>query len=634
MEKLPTSFKALRYLPFLVASAFFMQMLDATILNTAIPTIARSFNSHPLQLHSLVTAYTLTVCVLIPASGWISDKLGSRRTFLLAISVFSAGSLLCALSTSIPMMTACRVIQGIGGAFLMPVGRLVVLRSYPRSMFVNVLNIVTIPALLGPLLGPVLGGIIAQYASWHWIFLINIPVGMAGLWATRKLMPDLKAVREQKFDWRGFFLFSSSAVLATMGLSSAGGVTDKTRMAILTSAGGILQLLYWALAFRSKAPIFSPALFRIRNFAIGIAGNIVCRLGGSCLPYLMPLFFQVVLGYSALQSGMSLIPLALSNLLAKTVAPRLLGKFGYRNIMVVNTFTIGALLASFHFVGPGTHELILLGMLALLGGANSIQFTCMNTLTLIDLPNADASSGNSLLSTIMQLSIAVSIAAASLLLDSFGGHSATSGKAVETAFHTTFATIGAIAAASSFIFALVDKDKGITRKRKKQLEEENSRPCSGTGRGISRLKRTALRKSGAGLFQGNRFLILPQGYINQLRLCNFGNVIAKLRQTFRIYLHLHGDGGAAHLDNIRIKGHYIAHQHRSFKRQAAHRTRHNIAAQCIAHGGIGSRKVHLAHHPAAKYFPALIGVCRHGFHAQGGNAPFRKPGMMICIFHK
>ena len=467
MEKLPTSSKALRYLPFLVASAFFMQMLDATILNTAIPTIARSFNSHPLQLHSLVTAYMLTVCVLIPASGWISDKLGSRRTFLFAISVFSAGSLLCALSTSVAMMTACRVIQGIGGAFLMPVGRQVVLRSYPRSMFVNVLNIVTIPALLGPLLGPVLGGIIVQYASWHWIFLINIPVGIAGLWATWKLMPDLKAVREQKFDWAGFFLFSSSAVLVTMGLSTAGGAADKTRMALLLSSGGVFQLLYWVLAFRSKAPIFSPSLFRIRNFAIGIAGNIVCRLGGSCLPYLIPLFFQVVLGYSALQSGMSLIPLALSNLLAKTVAPRLLGKFGYRNIMVVNTFTIGTLLAAFYFISPGTHELTLLGMLALLGAANSIQFTCMNTLTLIDLPNADASSGNSLLSTIMQLSIAVSIAAASLLLDSFGGHSATSGKAVEAAFHATFVTIGAIAAASSFIFALVDKNKGITRRRKK-----------------------------------------------------------------------------------------------------------------------------------------------------------------------
>ena len=152
MEKLPTSSRSLRYLPFLVASAFFMQMLDATILNTAIPTIARSFHTHPLQLHSLVTAYMLTVCVLIPASGWVSDKLGSRHTFLFAISLFTFGSLLCALSTSVAMMTACRVVQGIGGAFLMPVGRLVILRSYPRSMFVNVLNIVTIPALLGPLL--------------------------------------------------------------------------------------------------------------------------------------------------------------------------------------------------------------------------------------------------------------------------------------------------------------------------------------------------------------------------------------------------------------------------------------------------------------------------------------------------
>lgn len=467
MEKLPTSSRSLRYLPFLVASAFFMQMLDATILNTAIPTIARSFHSHPLQLHSLVTAYMLTVCVLIPASGWISDKLGSRLTFLFAISIFSLGSLLCALSTSVPMMTVCRVVQGIGGAFLMPVGRLVVLRSYPRSMFVKVLNIVTIPALLGPLLGPVLGGIMVQYASWHWIFLINIPVGMAGLWATWKLMPDLKAVREQKFDWPGFLLFSSSAVLVTMGLSAEGGVTDKGRMALFMAGGGILQLLYWTLAFRSRAPLFSPSLFRIRNFAIGIAGNIVCRLGGSCLPYLIPLFFQVVLGYSALQSGMSLIPLALSNLLAKTVAPRLIGQFGYRNIMVINTFIIGTLLTGFYFISPGTHELTLLGMLALLGGANSIQFTCMNTLTLIDLPNADASSGNSLLSMIMQLSIAVSIAAASLLLDCFGGHAATFGPAVENAFHATFVTIGIIAAASSFIFALVNKNKGISRKRMK-----------------------------------------------------------------------------------------------------------------------------------------------------------------------
>lgn len=460
MHKLSASPHSLRYLPFLVATAFFMQMLDATILNTAIPSIARSFHSHPLQLHSLVTAYMLTVCVLIPASGWISDKLGSRRVFLFALALFSFGSLLCALSTSIPMMTACRVIQGIGGAFLMPVGRLVILRAYPRSMFVKVLNIVTIPALLGPLLGPVLGGIIVQYATWHWIFLINIPVGVAGIWATWFLMPDLKAVRERKFDWLGFLLFSSSAVLITMGLSTENGTPRGISPALLATAGVALQLLYWLLAFCSKAPLFSPSLFRIKNFAIGIAGNIVCRLGGSCLPYMIPLFFQVVLGYSALKAGLSLVPLAISNLLAKTVATQLLKQFGYRNIMVVNTLLIGLLLTGFYLIVPGTGEPALLAMLALLGAANSIQFTCMNTLTLIDLPNEDASSGNSLLSMIMQLSIAISIAAASLLLNAFGGHTHTNAHDVQVAFHATFITIGIIAATSSLIFALVDKDKG------------------------------------------------------------------------------------------------------------------------------------------------------------------------------
>lgn len=464
MTDLPSS---VRWQLWIVAFGFFMQALDTTIVNTALPSMAQSLGESPLHMHMVIVSYVLTVAVMLPASGWLADRVGVRNIFFSAIVLFTAGSLFCAQAATLDQLILARVLQGVGGAMMVPVGRLTVMKIVPRSQYMAAMTFVTLPGQVGPLLGPALGGMLVEYASWHWIFLINIPVGIAGLWATWKLMPDLKAVREQKFDWAGFFLFSSSAVLVTMGLSTAGGAADKTRMALLLSAGGVFQLLYWVLAFRSKAPIFSPSLFRIRNFAIGIAGNIVCRLGGSCLPYLIPLFFQVVLGYSALQSGMSLIPLALSNLLAKTVAPRLLGKFGYRNIMVVNTFTIGTLLAAFYFISPGTHELTLLGMLALLGAANSIQFTCMNTLTLIDLPNADASSGNSLLSTIMQLSIAVSIAAASLLLDSFGGHSATSGKAVEAAFHATFVTIGAIAAASSFIFALVDKNKGITRRRKK-----------------------------------------------------------------------------------------------------------------------------------------------------------------------
>ena len=478
MHPLPAKPEALRWLPLLVAAAFFMQLLDATILNTAIPSIAQSFACDPLQLHSLVTAYMLTVCVLIPASGWVSDRFGMRRTFLTAIFLFTLGSLLCALSTSVEMMTACRVVQGIGGAFLMPVGRLAILRSYPRWMFVKVMNFVTIPGLLGPLLGPVLGGILVQYATWHWIFLINIPVGIAGFWATRRFMPDLHAVKAQKFDWKGFLLFSGSAVLLSVSLESAHGMPDKLHMAVLGSAGVLLQLLYWLFACRSGAPLFSPALFRIRNFAIGIAGNLVCRLGGSCLPYLMPLFFQVALGFSAFKSGLFLLPLALSNLLAKTVATRLIKTLGYRAIMILNTVTIGAMLVCFAFITQSSDDLTLLALLAVLGAANSVQFTCMNTLTLIDLPDEYASSGNSLLSMIMQLSIAISIAAASLLLDALGGQDAGRGSDdVMAAFHATFVTIGCLCALSSLVFSRVDRNKGKGGIRRSASPEQ----ADGTG---------------------------------------------------------------------------------------------------------------------------------------------------------
>lgn len=461
MFKFPMPPQAMRYLPLLVASAFFMQLLDGTILNTAIPSIARSFHSDPLKLHNIVIAYMLTVCILIPASGWISDKFGSRKVFLFAISFFMLGSLLSALSTSVGMMTSSRIIQGIGGAFLMPVGRLVVLRSYPRWMFLKVLNFVTIPGLLGPLLGPVLGGVLVQYATWHWIFLINIPVGLVGLWATLKIMPNLTAVKKQKFDWSGFLVFAASAVLISMGLEGQGGLADKSRMAILCSAGGLLQIFYWIFSMRKDTPLFSPSLFRIRNFAIGIAGNLASRLGGSCLPYLIPLFFQVGMGYSAFKSGLSLIPLAMCNLLAKTIATPLIRHLGYRNIMVANTLLIVSLLMCFYRISPATPEIILILLLAFLGTVNSIQFTCMNTLTLIDLPDEFASSGNSLLSMIMQLSIAISIAVASLLMDGYGNAVDTSSSSILQAFHKTFLTIGFFSFASSIIFAFVDKNKGI-----------------------------------------------------------------------------------------------------------------------------------------------------------------------------
>lgn len=450
----------MRRLPLLVASAFFMQMLDATILNTAIPGIAASFEAGPLELHALVISYTLTVCMLIPMSGWAADRWGARRTMMAAILLFTLGSLLCALSTSIAMMTACRVLQGAGGAFLPTVGRLVILKAYPRNMFVKVFSFVTIPGLTGPLLGPALGGFLVQYASWHWIFLINIPVSAAAFLAARRLMPDMRSGRRPRFDWRGCLLFSFSLLLLTLSMEGTSPL-NAGRAGVLTGAAGLaLQAAYWLKAHRTANPLFSPALFRIRNFSIGLAGNIVCRLGGSCAPYLIPLYFQLVLGFSAFKSGLSLIPMALCNLSAKTWVSRFLRRFGYRKILTVNTLVIAAALASFSELSPGCSEWLLLLLLCLLGTANSIQFTCMNTLTLIDLPDSYASGGNSLLSVVMQLSVALSIAFASLTLDISGGRGNSAPAALQHAFQMTFITIGCVCALSALVFARVDRRKG------------------------------------------------------------------------------------------------------------------------------------------------------------------------------
>lgn len=466
MQHLPMPMKAMRRLPLLVASAFFMQMLDSTILNTAIPEIARSFHADPLELHMLVVSYTLAVCALLPASGWVADRWGTRRVMLFAIAIFTIGSLLCALSTSVAMMMVCRVIQGIGGAFLMPVGRLIVLKSYPRYMFVKVFSFITIPGLLGPLLGPPLGGLLVQFASWHWIFLINLPIGLIGFYYARTLMPDLRGEQNSSFDTTGFLLFTVSVLLMTLSIDQIHS-TDGSFWGILLGAVGlILQIAYWYHAYRSPSPLFKPSLFRIKNFSVGIVGNIVCRLGGSCVPYLIPLYFQVVLGYSAFKSGLSLIPMALCNVLTKTWVARFLHTFGYRHILIVNTLIVALTLGGFAWISPECPEWILAVQLAVLGTANAIQFTSMNTLTLIDLPYKSTAGGNTLLSVVMQLSVAISIAFAAMLLESYGGRGDAPLSDVREAFQAVFVTIGVICACSSLIFARVDAQKGIIASRR------------------------------------------------------------------------------------------------------------------------------------------------------------------------
>ena len=456
-----------RLLPWVVAIAFFMQTLDGTILNTTLPTMARDLGESPLRMQSVVIAYMLTVALFIPASGWLADRFGTRRAFLSAIVLFSLGSLLCALSPSLPWLTAARVLQGIGGALLLPVGRLAILRGFPRSELLKVLSFVTIPGLVGPLLGPPLGGWIVEVASWHWVFLINLPVGVLGVFASLRYMPDLRGETGQRFDWPGFTTFSLGLVLVTLGLQGLGEHAIGAPLSILLVMGGLAAMAaYWVHAARAEKPLFSLTLFQIPTFSVGILGNLFARLGSGAMPFLTPLFLQVGLGYSPSRAGLTMVPIVLGAMLIKFFAEPVIRRFGYRRVLVVNTLLLGGFIAGFSLVDASTPHAAILVYLALFGVVNSMQFTAMNTLTLGDLDPVRASGGNSLLSVVMQLSMSLGVAAAGALLAAFATPivipiaSDVGPSNLLHTFHATYVCMGALSALAAGIFFQLGRREG------------------------------------------------------------------------------------------------------------------------------------------------------------------------------
>ncbi|GGP48480.1 MFS transporter [Shewanella saliphila] len=454
--------KTARGLPWVVAIAFFMQSLDGTILNTALPAMARDLNEDPLRMQGVIIAYMLTVALLIPASGWIADRFGTKKIFFSAIVLFSFGSLLCALSNSLDMLIGARVVQGLGGALMLPVGRLVVLRAYPRSELVRIMGFITIPGLLGPLIGPTMGGWMVQYLTWHWIFLINLPVGLVGCYAAFKFIPDLRGKQKSRFDSLGFVLFGAAMLLITIAMEGLGELhLPHLRVMLLLFAGMACLIAYWLQAGRVANPLFSPSLFNTRTFAIGLFGNLFARLGSGALPFLVPLLLQVALGYSPSQAGMSMLPLAAAAILAKSLARPIIDRLGYRLVLTANTLALGIMLASIGLVSEQTPYWLLLALLAILGAINSLQFTAMNAVTLIDLDDENASSGNSLLSVVGQLSLSLGVACAGALL---GGFSADVGSATQatvlSAFQLTFLSVGVMTIFAAAIFSLLSEHDG------------------------------------------------------------------------------------------------------------------------------------------------------------------------------
>ncbi|MBK0001905.1 multidrug transporter subunit MdtD [Erwinia sp. S38] len=450
------SARSMAGLPWIAAMAFFMQALDATILNTALPAIAHSLNRSPLAMQSAVISYTLTVAMLIPVSGWLADRFGTRKVFIVAVFLFSFGSLACALSNSLGILVISRVIQGVGGAMMMPVARLALLRAYPRSELLPVLNFVTMPGLIGPVLGPLLGGVLVTWATWHWIFLINIPIGILGIIYARKYMPDFTTPK-RRFDLLGFLLFDLGLVGISSGIELFGERVVSSLIALSVLVGGILLLLLYIVhARRHPSPLLPLPMFKTRTFSVGIIGNIASRLGTGCIPFLMPLMLQVGFGYTALIAGCMMAPTALGSILAKSLVTRVLRWFGYRKTLVGISVIIGVLIASFSLQSASWSVLAMLIPLFILGMAMSTQFTAMNTITLADLTDANASSGNSMLAVTQQLAIGFGVAVSAAVLRFYENFDGTTFQH----FHATFLTMGVITVISALVFLLLKPGDG------------------------------------------------------------------------------------------------------------------------------------------------------------------------------
>lgn len=405
-----------KYLPYVLAVALFMQILDATILNTSLPQMAQALGESPLKMQWAVISYALTLAIFIPISGFLADKYGTRKVFLSAIVIFSIGSLMCAASPTLDILIGSRIVQGIGGAMMTPVARLILVKSYPRNKLLTVMNFAVIPALIAPLVGPVLGGYIVQYFSWHWIFLINIPMGLLGFVMGRKLVPALFE-DAKRLDWAGFALFAAAACGFTLAVelgSQSGRGLYGLLLALIASVliGGYI----WH-AKRWQAPLFPLSLFSIRTFRIGIVGNLFTRLGISAVPFLLPLLLQVVFKYSPSQAGWLLAPIAVGAMGIKPWVSKIIQRYSYRKVLVANTILLGILIIVLAQFNDPSYWIWYIPVLIVMGACNSMQFSAMNTLTIGDLEGTQTSSGNSLMAVNQQLAIGFGIAFGAALLN-------------------------------------------------------------------------------------------------------------------------------------------------------------------------------------------------------------------------
>ena len=442
------------YLPWVVAVALFMEQLDTTIVNTAVPAIAESLQVTPLSLKAVVTSYILSLAVCIPVSGWMADRYGTRRVF----GSRGGGLHLCLDSVRPGPESADagggRILQGIGAAMMMPVGRLAIIRTFPKAELLRAMNFVIIPALIGPLLGPTVGGLIVHWFSWRNIFFVNVPVGLLALWLAQRHMPDYHGDAPRPLDVVGLVLFGSGAAILSWLLEIFGEhqLDAAPAVGMLLLSIGLLVAYAWH-ARGTPHPLLRLALFRVRTFRVAVVGGFITRLGVGGMPFLLPLLYQLGLGMPAWQSGLLTMPVAAAAMAMKFISSRVLSRFGYRRILIVNTVTIGAVVSLFSLVNPTTPILLIVLLGLTMGFFNSLQYTSMNSMAFADIDTPDSSMASTISSSMQQMSMSFGLACGSLIAGWYlGDLPQTDRAAVTTALHYAFLTLGGLTALSSLSF--------------------------------------------------------------------------------------------------------------------------------------------------------------------------------------
>lgn len=438
--------------PLIIATALFMENMDATVISTSLPAIARDLHIEPIALKLALTSYLVSLAVFIPISGWMADRYGARRIFRSAIMVFMLGSLLCAFSNSLPGFVMARFVQGLGGAMMVPVGRLVILRSTAKADLVRAMSYLTIPALLGPVIGPPLGGFISTYFHWRWIFFLNIPIGIIGLLLAGRFIANLKQEQVPPLDVTGFLLSGVGLSTLMLGLASEGRHMLSTGLSLALALSGLsLMLLYLRHDRRCSQPLLDLSLFRLPTFHASVIGGFVCRVGNGATPFLLPLMLQLGFGLTPFASGMLTCSTAIGSIFMKTIVMKVLARFGFKQVLTINGVLVALSIAAYGLFRADTPHALMLIVFILGGCLRSLQFTSLSAIAFADVDSARMSHATSLSAVMQQLAAGMGVTVGAFALQSIGwlrGHAGL----VSGDFSLAFVCMGVLTLCSTALF--------------------------------------------------------------------------------------------------------------------------------------------------------------------------------------